>query len=58
MPQLFLVVDAGTAHGIFLCRLQGRHEHGSQDRNDGNYNQQFNKSEFLFHNKITSCFFY
>jgi hypothetical protein len=38
-------VDALRATGRFAGALDGRHQHGDQDADDGNYHQQLDKRE-------------
>ena len=43
--QLFQIVHAGDAQGLFLRFAQRRQQQRRQNRNHGNHHQQFNQSE-------------
>ena len=45
MPDGFLIVHAGGAFRRFACRAQRRQKQRSQDRDDGNDDQQFDQGE-------------
>jgi len=55
--QLFHIVKAGDALRPDLSLGQGRQKHGGKNRNDGDYNQQFNQRETAIGFGLVDCFF-